>query len=516
MPDNLYPLALSQGMRRIFAQYGGSLPANVLKYHGKDGQYMAFTGAARPIRGGYEPMQLPDPDNAKKWVNVGAASSPAGLPTGTLEIRERRGAIPFTFGALDCPTTIYIPAGDCKTLSDFDFGWTDYLEIHGDGRALDVDSGDRAVFDADEMLGQSVNYVFDRAYAVGSLNLADAGAAAVVAPLSDATFANQLACPECGLANDGTRFRYALQAGAVASKPAVIYSPDYGATWTSVTIDTAVNAEVPTTIRVVGKYLLVSSPTAGGATTGGYYYVEINQDTGVPGSAWTKVVSGFVATFEPRDMFVLTQNEIFFVGDGGAIFKLSGLGEAVVQLSSPLATDLLRIHGRGETIVAVGASGKTIVSYNRGVNFSVTAVDADSASLTGIQVLGAKYFWVVTADGQKYYTMNGGATWIEKVMPSTAPASFSDIVFATQEVGYSLATVTDVNRLFYTNNGGVTWQRAANNSPRILNQPAFLLGSRIAVPRLSDNLLSANTILIAGTATGGTDGALYQANANII
>lgn len=516
MPDNLYPQAITTGMSRIFAQYGGSLPANDLKFHGKDGQYMSFTGAARPIRGGYEPMHVQDPDNAHKWISVGAMSSPAGLPTGTLEIRERRGAIPFSFGALDCATTIYIPFGDCKTLSDFDYGWTDYMGIHGDGRATDVDGGDRTSWDSEDFVGDSINYIFERSYAVGSLNLSEQAAATITAPMVDATFGNQIACPECGLAKDGTRFRYGLQSGAAAAKPFVIYSTDYGLTWASVAIDASVNTEAPTTIRVVGKYLLVSSPTAGGATTGGYYYVEINQDTGVPGATWTKVTSGFVATFEPRDMYVLSANEIFFVGDSGAIYKLAGIGEAVVQLSAPLATDLLRVHGSGEVIVAVGASGKTIVSYNRGINFSVTAVDADSASLNAVQVLGPKYWWVVTADGQKYYTMNGGATWIEKVMPSTAPSLFSDIVFATPEVGYSLATVSAVNRVFYTNNGGRTWRQAANNSPRLLNQPSFLLGSRIAVPKLSDYLLSANTILIAGTATGGTDGALYQANANII
>ena len=84
----------------------------------------------------------------------------------------------------------------------------------------------------------------------------------------------------------------------------MIYTTDGGANWNQATITGIGAAEDPVAVDIVGSRLVVLSPTAATATQGGYFWADIDPDTGVPGT-WTKVNAGFVAGAEPRDLFVL-------------------------------------------------------------------------------------------------------------------------------------------------------------------------------------------------------------------
>src|SRR5678816_3660472 len=249
------PDVIKKGQKRVWYQRGGTLPSNAPQYYGKDGQYVIFTGAEREIRGGVDPVQIGDPDRLGEFVNVGMMTSPAKFPAGTLELRERKSVLPFIWGDMFCPTTVYIPTGDCKSPSDFNYGWTDYVEVWSNGLAVKVDGGDRGAFDNNEAIEDSVDYVFMRQYLLGSLQLSEQAASTVLTEVNDVTFGNKLQCSTCGPNDDGTRWRYALVAGAGAAKPSVTYSNDGGKTWSAlIPIDASAAAEICNAIEVIGNY----------------------------------------------------------------------------------------------------------------------------------------------------------------------------------------------------------------------------------------------------------------------
>jgi photosystem II stability/assembly factor-like uncharacterized protein len=253
--------------------------------------------------------------------------------------------------------------------------------------------------------------------------------------------------------------------------------------------------ESPLAIDIVGNYLVVIGSAA-------YYYAEINKKTGVPG-AFTKVTTGFVAAKNPYDLYVASSSEIWFVGDGGYIYKSVDItaGVTVANGGSATTANLRRIRGREGIIVATGASGAVVKTTNRGVTWSTTTASPENSTIQAVEVMDDARIWVGCSTGRVYFTGNGGETWT----PDThfSGGSVQDIVFATQEVGYVSASVSGTCRIYATWNGGANWTR---NQPRILNLPVFTRGNRLAIPSTDDAGWASNTLAIAGLAGDGTDG----------
>lgn len=511
-----YSDVVKQGSKRVFIQPGGPGPTNPVKYTGIDSQYLSFTGSKRPIRGGVDPINTADPLNPSQWIQVGQKTSAPGLPTGTLELQEKVGTLPISFDDLICPNSIYVTHGPCTDPSTFDY-WSGYLEIWAAGLATDVDTKDRTSFENDDAVMDSISYTFRRAYAVGSLTVGEQAAATITREIIDVAIAPNRQCGDCGVTNNGFKWMYAIHkenSGVAAAQAA--YSVDGGVTWTLQTITGMANTEIPSAIAVVGNLLVILSPTGQAATQSSYYYTTINQVTGVPSSSWTEVNTGFVVAGEARDMFVLSPREVFFVGDGGYIYKSTDIpsGVSVVSAGGVVATDLLRVTGSKEQVVAVGASGKVLVSNNRGVTFSVTTADPSANSNQAVGIRNVNEFWVGDGSGGLYYTVDGGASWTAKSLSGVTLAGVQDILWATPDVGYILATIAGpLGRVFATANGGYTFVNSANQNSRILNVPAALQrANRIAVPEtgLSSKV---NNVLIGGLGAA-TDGVVLIGSAN--
>ena len=73
-----------------------------------------------------------------------------------------------------------------------------------------------------------------------------------------------------------------------------------------------------------GNYLIALFQDA---TGGGYFLANINPYTGTPEN-WQKITAGFSTGNEPNDCYVRNARELFFVGDGGYIFKSTNLPRA--------------------------------------------------------------------------------------------------------------------------------------------------------------------------------------------
>lgn len=500
MPDIRADEILTQKHKRAYIQYGGARPNNPVAYQGQDAQYMSIDGVSVPELGGIDPIWVPDPRRVGKYKLVGRRYSPADLVTATLNIREKHGSIPRQLLS-GCTFNLYETSGICGNLMDFVGGWSDYVMLYTGAVVTEKDLGTRTAFDSDEEIVDGLSLVLSSAYPVGSLAFGEGASAQIDREAIDIVFGTPNGCDDC---DNGDKRLYAIiatsGAGSPGLPPELVYSVDGGQTWAQANVNTAGAAEALYAVDVVGNYLVVIGADA-------YHIAEINASTGVPGT-FSKITAGFVASKSPRDIYVAGPREVYFVGLGGYVYKSVDITAGVTVLNAGSATtaNLNRVKGRGDTIVAVGASGTVIRSVNRGVTWaSVTTAPAGTLNIKAVEVLDKDRYWVGTDfAAHLYYTLNGGESWTEQSFEGTNTGSIEDIVFATDEVGYFVHTTsTPTARLFTTWDGGADWTRRAN---RIINWPTFNRANRIAIPATEDPGYSANAIAVAGLAGNGVDG----------
>lgn len=504
--------------RRMFIQFGGPGPNNAVKYAGQDAQYMMLEGVTKPILGGLESIRVPDPNQLKKFRVVGRKASAPDLPTGTLHMLEKHGVLPFQLGEINCPFNVYIPVGSCKDLSDFLNGWTDFVEIYSLADATSVDMGARTAWEDDNQAEDSLALTLDKIYAIGALSFGEKAATQVDLEVVDVVYGSTVECGDCGPGDDGTKKAYAIVKSSGAGSPGfpteLIYTVDGGASWSQVNIAGMGASEDPVAVDIVGNKIVVIG-------SGAYYWATINSKTGVPG-AFTKVTTGFVAAKNPNDLFVLSPREVFFVGDGGYIYKSTDIaaGVTVVGAGSATTNNLLRIHGNGGEILAtVGASDTVLISVDRGDTFAAPADSSPSGLALSIGAVAVKSkfeIWLGTLlSGRVYFTLDGGETWQLKSLSGSGTGNIRDIVFATDEVGYILWDDGATAYIHTTWDGGANWARNDSGSPRFVSWPVFDRGNRLAVPDAGPSINS-NNLIIGGLAGNGSDGILLIGSAGVL
>lgn len=504
---------------RAFVQFGGASPVNVRKYAGQDMSYLRIEGVSRSRLGGVEPINIADPYFRGGYKQVGTMIKPPDLDSYSLVLTERQNGIPLAHTEFNCPVTVYESVGQCKNPSDFLGGWTYYVRIYPNGIITKFSDGDRVVFEDDKTLETKMDVTQPRRiYDVGPMAFGQTGGSLTLTAtvVNDICYGTQLDCGNCAVPNDGTQFLYACCTGGAAAPPKVLYSVDGGATWTSVSVTAAANAEVLNTIAVVGTRLVAVSKTAGGATQGGYYWADLNPITGVPG-AFTKVTTGFPATAStaPNDILVVGSTA-YFVGDGGYIYKSTDITAGVTVLSAGGATtsNLLKIDGNADLLVTTGAASAVLYSNNGGATWSAPVATPTSGAhqINCIGVVNNLIWWAGTNSGTNtgrlYYTVDGGNSWTEKQFSGNGTGTtMKDIVVATPEcIFFSHSNATPAARIFSSWDGGLSF---TNTSPRISGLPTFTSASRLAVPAAAAPIKAANYLAIAATAANGTDGALF-------
>ena len=515
MPNILADEILTQKGLRAYIQFGGAQPTNPAQYSGQDAQYLAIEGVKIPDgQGKISPVWVVDPRRIGGYRLVSRKIDAPDLASATLKFYEKHNALPRHLQKIKCPFNLYELYGACKDLSDFTSGWTDYVLVYSaalvDGNK---DLGNRTGFDKDELIIDSLPLKLADVYPIGAMSFGDNAQTGITLEVIDVTYGSIEQCGACQPPDDGTKRIYAVtksSGSTPGTAPRLIYSTDYGVNWTQAAITGIGDIEDPVSVDMVGKYLMVTTRTAGGTTIGGYYYAEINYWTGAPGT-WTKVTAGFAAGWQPYDVWVLSPREVFFCADGGTIYKSTDITAGVDWALPPgtvTNTALLRIHGQDETIVAVGGAGTVVISYNRGKNWG-TAVSAPVvATLGAVCVVDDNLWWVGTNSGTLWYTTNTGNSWTQKRFSGDSTGVVRDIVSVNNEVlFFSHDTATPTGRIFSTWNGGRDW---TNIGPRINNIPTAYRFNRLAMPMVDNTGLVANTLMAAGLSGGGTDGILLQ------
>lgn len=496
--------------KRNYIQFGGPRPLNLAQYSGQDAQYMVIEGVGLPEAGAIDPIWAPDPRRLGSYRLVGRKITPPALATATVKLYEKHGSIPRQLQQMGCQFNMYELTGNCKDLSDFNRGWTDYILIYARALVLHKDLGTRSALDTDEHIEDSLSIMLEDIYPVGALYFGEQAAIQIDREVVDVVYGSSIQCGDCGPQDEGLNRIYAITKSSGIGSPGlpaeVIYSVDGGITWNDLIVTGMTATADGTAIEVVGDKLVVVVNA-----DNAYYWATINAFTGVPG-AFTKVTAGFVAGKAPNDLYVASPREIYFAANGGYIYKSTDITAGVVALNAATTTtvDLLRVHGRDEAIVFTGRSSTVVKSVNRGATFGITTTNPVGTSLdvTAVAVLDNLRYWVGTgASGHVYFTLNGGETWVDMAFDTNGQGTVRDIVFATDEVGYfSHDTNTPTARVFSTWNGGKDWIRDA---PRINALPVFNRANRLAIPVGAAPGLSANNLAVAGLSGGGVDGVLY-------
>lgn len=507
---------LTQAFIRAFTQRGGPSPANPLRFAGDEEQYLMVGDITNPDRGGISAINVNDPRRQGLFKRTGITIDAPDIPNNSVTFKQKFGGIPWYKFRLDCPLNIYEVEGQCDDLSDPINGW-DTMNILSRGLSSDKTYAGRTPFDTtDESTTEIAFSWLGGVYSLGGIVLGETAAVDVTTEVIDIVYGSYQNCQNCGVADDGTRRIYALQqtaGGSSAVLGKVLYSTDGGATWTASSITGLGVGALVTAIDIVGRYLvvLVSGENA-------YYISPINALTGVPG-AWTKVTTGFVATKNPNDMYVEGPNRVYFVGNGGYIYVSTNIAAGVSVLSAGGVTtnNLNRIHGQGNVLLAVGASNTSLKSTNRGASWVAT-----TASVTGTHSAAAVYgplnYWLGGANGgvgYLDYTENGGETWNVVTLPGAALIGVHDIIWATAEVGYVLASRAGPTAVvFATFDGGRNW--AETGSSQLPSAPTYGRPNRGAVPLVPDLQVAANNLAVAGLAGGLTDGIVLVGSSSVL
>jgi hypothetical protein len=515
-PNNQSEIVKMQD-NRVFVQYGGAGINNQLYFSGIDSNYAYVKGVTRPQLGGVDPINVGDPNQAGAYRAIARSVSAPGLPTFSIELMHKAGVLPRHALLRGCAITAYVSNGACKTLSNIDTGFLT-LKILSGGLVTDVDAGDVSDREADDPIMTTLSITAQEIYDVTKLQAGELDSAALTAEVMDLTYGDNTSCAECGPADDGTQRRYVLVRGAAAAAPFVRYTTDGGTTWTSLAITGSITAEAPVSIKQMGDYLIVLSPTGQSATQSAIYYTTINKLTGVPVATWTKIAAGFTvgATRLAADMTVINRNLAFICGGSGEILKLTDPTAGVTSVGTFSANALTRIRhtNGGDVIVAVGAAGTVLISENRGGSFgAVTTSPGAGLALTALEVFDANRILVGAGNGQLWYTdRKGEAAWVQEFVNGAAPTAINDILFVTPEIGYVTYVQTDA-RVAATVNGGSTWGNSSNAASSRIGgiQTTRTRFNRVAAPLSNSWANNSNYAMFGGVGTGGVVGVVAHA-----
>lgn len=415
-------------------------------------------------QGTITPVYEPDPDQYGNFVIVTKLPGTPDSPEIPLNLRYDVATIATLMRLVrtNCDSDLQVAVGLCGNPQDFNRGWQKKIileaaRIGNYGTSGDIGAmqpGDRS------MVEEQATFQGEDMYEVTQLTFAEILASTVTKPVVDVVVCDLPSCGgDCGVASDGCQdvfFISTATAGSPGAPPYVVVSSDAGATGTARTITPFSAVEDPDEGTCVGENLVIISQDAGSL-------VYADKDDLILGThTWTEVTTGFVTpTGSPRTIYAAGPNDVFIGGAGGYIYYANDITSGVTVQSAGTVTtqDLNASHGIDDQhVVMVGASNAVVVTHDGGTTWASKTGPAVGVSLTAVWMVTKDIYWIGTAGGRLYYTLNDGQTWTEKGFTGNGAGTVQDIVFATRSVGFmSHSTATPAGRIFRTTDGGASW-----------------------------------------------------------
>lgn len=250
-----------------------------------------------------------------------------------------------------------------------------------------------------------------------------------------------------------------------AATPDVLYSSDYGATWTATAADPLAVSEKIASVccfpvsRATTRFLVALGTTRVAAPMAVAYSDTL-------GAAWTSVNVGSTnGQFAegPSSLFMYDSDLGWLVTSGGYIYRTQdgGLTWTVQDAGVTLGGDGHAIHFITDRVGIVGgAAGKIAVTQDAGVTWTLVTVPAATIIKT-VWIIDTDHLWAGGANGNLYYSNDGGTTWNTRVFPGAGAGAVNNIGFAPGSalMGTMIHDAAGpVGTVFTTIDGGYTWE----------------------------------------------------------
>lgn len=480
------------GLFRVFVQHEGPSPENAYHYVG-----CLNLGGFQEDLGTGEPIYCPSSAVMGQYDIVDITAPPQALPTTDFTQRMDLALRDFWWELRrrKCEFNMFIKSGRCVRPDDPH----DFLAgvLVKRAKATAFNTGPMNSLDenaASDLSGSLQMRDFDRFLSMYFGEVADS---TVLDEALDGLFADSIQCGDCGSPSDGCQKMYVLTdvvLGSPSLSPQVAYSINGGGIWATDVVD-SLSGQAPRRMAQVGTRLVVISQV----DLAHHHKLQSGVDDGGSTGGWTRVAGGYVASAGPRAVWSKSPSETFIVAAGGYIYFMSNPTAAVTVLSDGSVTtqDLNDVRGIGSTIVGVGNSNAVVVSRNNGRTWSLVTGPAVGVTLSSVEVVSERVWWVTTATGDVYYTTNGGQSWVAAT-PDDAITAINRIRFVDEIVGYMAVEVSGVARIYRTKDSGYSWHY---QEPYVNSLPTSARLNFVAP--CPGNY---NVALAGGLAATGTDG----------
>lgn len=394
----------------------------------------------------------------------------------------------------DCPQTLLIKIDTCGERDVLDT-W-DSLFLVEEFMLNDITIEGMGSFDdnpAVEMTGTGSIINWER---VLPIRFTEEAAELLTGVGRDIVYAGHRSCGNCGKYNNGCEMLYAI-ADQAAANDRLLYRVKDATTWSNGGVITPFGASATVGLDAAGRYLIAISTAAAG------HAYALRPTRAGQTAVWSALVtSGYDAGGAPRAIFAKSASKIFIAGAGGFVYRteVPRASVDVVHDGSLLTDDLNAIHGRGQTIVAVGDANAILVSQNEGDSFGLTdALPGTSADLLSVAVLNSQQWYVTNDTGEVWYTADGGQSWTERSLPTDVAITSVPHIAVSPDSNQIMAIViihAGGARVYRSVTGGRSW---FTDNPGIDQQPDAVTIQGLA-------LCGYNQIAAIGTRTGGTTG----------
>lgn len=445
-------------------------------------------------------IECPDPNRFGQFVEVGQVRGEISRATLDLVGRypQNERSELARLAQKRCSFDTHIIFGTCSNPSDANS--FEKRIILKDSAITTYSTDDLGALGSDEnaVINETGSLSTKEFFEVLPLGFAVRGGDVVNVEVVDVIVADTASCGDCEDESDGCQKLYAITITGATGSPTttadIVYSLDGGVTWVANDIDTLGASDDPSAIAALADYIVIVANA-----TDSLHYIEKDDLDGSSTPAFTEVSTGFVAAGSPND---ISQggSTLWVCGDGGYIYKTTDPtgGVSVVDAGVATSENLNSIDALSDTVaVAVGANGAVIKTTNGATFQSVTVPEA--ATLNTVLVIDENYWFVGTATGNLYYTLNGGTTWTSKTFTGSGSGSVLDIVQGVEGILFmSHQTAATAGRLLQSFDSGYSWV--------VLPQDSSTLPANDKINALAACSDDPNFIVGVGLADDASDG----------
>lgn len=489
---------LQNSFSRLWSMDGRARPDTSPRY-----QDLWTAGAFNWPQGDNTRIRIPSPSAYGQFVTVGKVSGEQGSPELTLMGRYNTSVSELLkLARRRCDFDVQLHFGVCRDPRNFNLGWNKILVVES-VRVTNYSTTDLGAMDdaSQAVINEEVPVSGEDAYEILPISFASKAVTEVVREVVDIIVCDAQSCAECGVSSDGCNVVFALVRSSDAS-PGVpselVFTSDGGDTWADTDITTLGITEDPIALACVGPYIIVLSEESISA-----HYASI-VDILQGAESWSEVATGFVAGGAPRAIYSPSSAHVWIVGAGGYIYFTNDPTSSVSVQDAGAATvqQLNAIHGTDlENIVAVGNSNAVVRTTNGGETWESITGPAVGVNLNTIFMVDDRVWFIGTAGGRLFYTVDGGTTWAEKGFPGSGSGAVQSVMFATPTVGYMAHSNGSNGRILRTVDGGYSWYVAPEGAT------AIPTNDRINKIATCSNV---NTVFAGGLGDDAIDGILIK------